>query len=164
MLAGAALAMPASPAAAQLASPVGVRARAPVPRAAALDLTRVSGETPGLPGRLGLALLGGTVGGFSGAAIGYIIPTGGGEDPGLSGMVISAAIGAALGAVAFAALPEGASRCDYSERFGRGMLGAALVAPVGLVASGDARIITVSLGAVVGAALGAESCEWGRRR
>ena len=160
MLAGAGVALFAAPSRAQLATPSGVHVHTLLPLAPPLGVTGRSHEKSELPGRLGLALVGGAAGGFGGALIGYILPGGGGEDPGLAEMVTSAAIGAALGAAAFAAVPEGLSRCDYSDRFGRGLLGAALGVAVGLLGSRDSRIVALPLGGVIGAALGAESCEW----
>ena len=118
-----------------------------------------------LPARLGLGLVGSIAGLFAGALVGAGVgplEDCGCDDPGLNEVVTGAVIGSALGAALLAAAPRGPAACGYGARFFRGLLGSALGVAVGLRAEGNTSLVTVPLGALAGAALGAESCTWQR--
>jgi hypothetical protein len=152
--------------AAQLAVTSGVRAlpvHSPTSPAPLLDTARVTSR---VPTRLGLALLGGLTGLFAGAILAAELELGVDcdcDDPELGHAVSGAVVGVALGAALLAAVPGDAVPCAYSGRLWRGVLGGALGVALGFVAPTDARIVTVPLGGIVGAALGAESCAWQRQ-
>jgi hypothetical protein len=151
---------------AQVAAPSALRA-APAPATTRiLPQTDIAAAPSRLPVRLGLGLVGSVAGLFGGALIGAGVgpleDCHGCEDPGMKEVVAGAVIGSALGAALLAALPRSPEACRYSARFLRGLLGSALGVAVGLRAEGNTNLVTVPLGALVGAALGAESCAWQR--
>lgn len=150
---------------AQLARPSGVRALS-------LDDPRPLADADAAPGesrfaaRLGLAVLGGLTGLFGGAILAASLHLGVDcdcDDPGLGEAVTGGVVGVALGAALAAALPRAPADCRYSARLWRGVVGATLGVAAGFLAPLDARLVTVPLGGIVGAALGAESCAWQQR-
>jgi hypothetical protein len=151
--------------AAQLATPSGVRAPAihlPRSRGPLADSTPSASR---LPTRFGLALLGGLAGLFGGAALAANLELGvecDCDDPAIGYAVSGAVVGVALGAAFLAAVPPASPACAYASRLWRSVVGGALGVALGFVAPSDARIITVPLGGIAGAALGAESCAWQR--
>lgn len=161
----ASVAFAATPAAlgAQLARPSGVRA---VSLYAPGSLVDTTGQASRLPARLGLAVLGGLTGLFGGAILAASLHLGVDcdcDDPGLGEAVTGGVVGVALGAALASALPRAPADCGYSARLWRGVVGATLGVAAGFLAPLDARLVTVPLGGIVGAALGAESCVWQRR-
>jgi hypothetical protein len=150
-------------AAAQRADALRVAAR---PTALALDTvsdtTPASRTPPGaVPVRTLTAILGWGGGFLAGAyvAYGFHKDTGGDFD-GLPEAILGGAAGGILGAAAGAAVPAMRSPCDGGRRFGRGIAGATLGAAAGLVglAGGWTVAITVPVGTVVGATIGAHNC------
>lgn len=154
--------MLATPVAAQEARPSGIQRTsesAEVPR-------RRDSASPRLPARLSLGALGSVAGLFGGALLGGAVSPVEDcacDDPGLENILTGAVLGAAAGAAILAALPGGGGECGYRARLWRAMLGSALGTGLGLVPTGNAQVITVPLGASVGAALGGASCAWQRR-
>ena len=163
----AAAAVPATPSAvaAQLTTPSAIRApdvRAPALRRPFPDTAQPRSR---FPARLGLAVVGGLAGLYLGAVLAAHFEVGVDcdcDDPALGHAVSGAVVGVALGAPILAAMPRDVVACAYAGRLWRGFVGAALGLTLGFIAPTDARIVTVPLGGVVGAALGAESCAWQR--
>ena len=159
-------AAPASPLAAQLAAPAGLRARELQPVGWPRPLADTARSQSRLPVRFGLGLLGGIAGLLGGAILAAELELGLDcecDDPGLGHAVTGGIVGAALGAALLAALPETTTdRCRYSARLWRALGTAALGVGAGFLAPVDARVVTVPLGGIVGAAFGAESCVWQR--
>ena len=163
----AAAAIPATPSAlaAQLATPSGVRAPAPRPLAARGSFPDTTQPSSRFPARLGLAVVGGLAGLYLGAVLAAHLEVGVDcdcDDPALGHAVSGAVVGVALGAAILAAVPRDVVACAYPGRLWRGVVGGALGLTLGFLAPTDARTVTVPLGGVVGAALGAESCAWQR--
>ena len=153
-----------APAAAQWSLPSGVRQNSAFPTAPVGPQTAAA-EASRIPARLGLGLVGSITGLFAGALVGGAVgplKDCACDDPGLNEMLTGAVVGAALGAALLAAAPKGPDVCRYRTRFWRAALGSALGTGLGLIAKGNASLVTVPLGAGVGAALGAESCTWQR--
>jgi hypothetical protein len=152
------------PVAAQWSLPSGVRRSSAFPTAPVGPQTAAA-ETSRIPARLGLGLVGSIAGLFGGALVGGAVgplKDCACEDPGLEEMLTGAVVGAALGGALLAAVPKGPDICRYPTRLWRAALGSALGTGLGLIAKGNASLVTVPLGASVGAALGAESCTWQR--
>jgi hypothetical protein len=145
---------------AQLARPSGVRAFSLDASGPVADTARRMSR---LPARLGLAFLGGLGGLFGGAILAASLDLGidcDCDDPGLSEAVTGGVVGVALSAALAAALPHATADCRYRARLWRGVAGATLGVAAGFLAPLDARLVTVPLGGIAGAALGAESCVW----
>jgi hypothetical protein len=151
---------------AQLARQSGVR-RALAPTATTPGPAASADGPSRLPLRLVLGLAGSVVGLYGGALVGHSIGPlepceGGCEDPGEKEVIAGALIGAALGAALLAALPHGPETCRYSVRFLRGLFGSAIGVAIGARTKDNTALVTVPLGALLGGALGAESCTWQR--
>jgi hypothetical protein len=80
------------------------------------------------------------------------------DDPGLyeaaEGVVVGGGIGAALGA----AMPGLGSHCSFASRLGFALIGSATGTAVGFLPQGSARLVSVPLLSIVGAALGEVTC------
>lgn len=155
------------PLCAQLALQSGVR-RSLAPTATTPTSTLAAADGPSrLPLRLVLGGVGSVVGLYGGALAGHSIGPlepceSGCEDPGEEEVIAGALVGSALGAALLAALLRGPEGCRYGVRFVRALLGSALGVAIGSRTKDNTALVTVPLGALLGGALGAESCTWQR--
>jgi hypothetical protein len=111
-----------------------------------------------------LSGIGGSVAGaFVGGSVGYFVwPHGDcGDDPGLCELLAGATAGAILGLTLGAALPRLASTCRFGRRFTWSVFGSTLAGALGYAVGGRSRYwlaAATPVGAVVGAAVGADAC------
>jgi hypothetical protein len=111
--------------------------------------------------RVGLGAAGAGLGGLGAGLLGYaILPHNDCDcdDPGLREFVIGAAVGTVAGAALAAALPEQRNQCSYGARAVYGVVGALAGGVLGLLPRGNARAITIPLGAAIGAGVSSGFC------
>ncbi len=112
-------------------------------------------------GRIALATGGVIVGGLGAGLLGYaVLPHSDCDcdDPGLNEFVIGSIVGIAAGAALAAAIPKQRSTCNYGRRVLYGLMGAVAGGALGVIPPLDQRVITIPLGAAVGAGLVSAYC------
>lgn len=112
-------------------------------------------------GRVGLGTAGAGLGGLGAGLLGYaLLPHSDCDcdDPGLREFVIGAAVGMVAGAALAAALPKQRSQCSYGTRTVYGVVGALAGGVLGLIPRGNGRVITIPLGAAIGAGVSSGFC------
>jgi hypothetical protein len=112
-------------------------------------------------GRIALATGGVIVGGLGAGLLGYaVLPHSDCDcdDPGLNEFVIGSIVGIAAGAALAAAIPKQRSTCNYGRRVLYGLVGAVAGGALGVIPPLDQRVITIPLGAAVGAGLVSAYC------
>jgi hypothetical protein len=112
-------------------------------------------------GRVGASAIGATLGGLGAGLLGYaVLPHSdcGCDDPGLNEFLIGAAVGTVAGAALAAALPKQRSRCSFGRRVAYGVAGALAGGAVGFIPKADARVVTIPLGAAIGAGVASAYC------
>ncbi|HET7551927.1 MAG TPA: hypothetical protein VFK04_11590 [Gemmatimonadaceae bacterium] len=111
--------------------------------------------------RVGLGVAGAGLGGLGAGLLGYaLLPHSDCDcdDPGLNEFLIGAAVGTVAGAALAAALPKQRSQCSYGARAVYGVVGALAGGVLGLIPRGNARAITIPLGAAIGAGVSSGFC------
>ena len=127
---------------------------------------RAPEDTTQIHGRLAIrsvtAALGWIPGAFIGGYIGYALRNHAPcscDDPGLSETLLGITVGGAVGAGLGAAAPPLGSHCSFAQRFGLGLLGAAVGSGVGLIPiRHGSQPLTVPLFSSVGAGLAQRPC------
>lgn len=112
-------------------------------------------------GRIALATGGVIVGGLGAGLLGYaVLPHSdcGCDDPGLNEFLIGSVVGIAAGSALAAAIPKQRSTCSYGRRVLYGLAGAAAAGALGVLAPHDQRVVSIPLGAAVGAGLVSAYC------